>query len=162
MAMARMPTAKPPDQATLAARWCAALLMAQFVGGRAARDALYLAHMPVATLPAVVLASAVTSVVLALAWSRLIARIAPERFLVAALLAGSALFVTLWLLFPVAPRVAAVLMYVQVTVLGPLLGSGLWLMASERFDPRTARAAFARMVSAGTVGGLVGGLITER
>ena len=77
-------------------------------------------------------------------------------------LAGSALFVAVWLLFPVAPRVAAVLVYVQVTVLGPLLGSGLWLMASERFDPRTARAAFARMVLAGTVGGLVGGLITER
>jgi hypothetical protein len=159
-----MPTARPPDHATLAALWCAALLMAQFVGGRAARDALYLSHMPVETLPAVVLASALTSVVLALAWSRLLARIAPERFLVAALLAGGALFVAVWLLFlfPVATPVAAVLVYVQVTVLGPLLGSGLWLMASERFDPRTARAAFARMVSAGTVGGLVGGVLTER
>src|SRR5688572_22406604 len=114
MAKARMPSAKPPDHATLAARWCAALLMAQFVGGRAARDALYLGHMPVATLPAVVLASAVTSVVLALVWSRLMVRIAPERFLVVTLMAGSALFVAVWLLFPVAPRVAAVLVYVQV------------------------------------------------
>ena len=163
MAMPRMPAASARDRATLAAgQWCAALLMAQFVGGRAARDALYLANMPVATLPAVVLASAVASAIVALAWSRLLTRVTPVRVLVTVLLCVAALFVAVWILFPYAPRAAAIAIYLQVTVFGPLLGSGLWLVASERFDPRTARTAFARMVAAGTVGGLVAGLATER
>jgi hypothetical protein len=154
--------AKTRDRATVVACWCAALLMAQFVGGRAIRDALYLAHMQVATLPAAVMTSAVASILLAFVWSRVVARRAPARCLAAVLVAGGALFIAEWLLFLTLPRVAAVMVYVQVTVLGPLVGSGLWLVASERFDPRTARTAFARMVSAGAAGGLAGGLITER
>ena len=150
------------DRATVVACWCAALLMAQFVGSRATRDALYLAHMPIETLPAVVMASAVASILLAFAWSRFVTRMAPARFLAAVLVAGSGLFIADWLLFPSLPRVAAVMVYVQVTVLGPLVGSGLWLVVSERFDPRTARTAFARMVTAGAAGGLAGGVITER
>ena len=43
-----------------------------------------------------------------------------------------------------------------------MLGSGFWLMASERFDPRTARRHFAQIAGAGTLGGLVGGLLSER
>ena len=159
--MPREPTA-PSDRSTVAARWCAALLMAMFVSGRAARDALYLAHLPVTTLPVIVLASAVTAILFALAWPRLLSRLAPARLLVDALLAGSALFVLEWLLCARAPRAAAVAVYVQVSVLAPLLGSSLWLLASERFDPHSARRAVAGMVSAGTAGGLVGGLLTER
>jgi hypothetical protein len=154
--------AKTRDRATVLACWCAALLMAQFVGSRATRDALYLAYMPVEKLPAVVMASAVASMLLAFVWSRVVARIAPAPLLAAVLVAGSALLIVDWLLFPSLQRVAAVMVYVQVTVLGPLVGSGLWLVASERFDPRSARTAFARMVSAGAAGGLAGGLITER
>lgn len=163
MAMPRMPAATARERATLAAgQWCAALLMAQFVGGRAARDALYLVNQGAETLPAVVLASAVVSAMVALAWSRLLARVTPVRVLVTVLLGGAALFIAIWILFPYDSRAGAIALYVQVTVLGPLLGSGLWLVASERFDPRTARTAFARMVAAGTVGGLVAGLVTER
>ena len=153
---------KTRDHATIVASWCAALLMAQFVGSRATRDALYLAHMPVTTLPAVVMSSAAASMLLAFAWSRFVTRIAPARFLAAVLVTAGALFIVDSLLFPDLPRLAAVMVYVQVTVFGPLAGSGLWLVASERFDPRTARTAFARMVSAGAAGGLVGGVITER
>ena len=52
-----MPQSSPAgtDPRTAAARWCAALLMAQFVSGRAVRDALYLANLPVTTLPTAML-----------------------------------------------------------------------------------------------------------
>src|SRR5918994_4745297 len=45
---------------------------------------------------------------------------------------------------------------------GSTLGSGFWLIASERFDPRTAKRRFGSITAAGTLGGLVGGLLAER
>ena len=46
--------------------------------------------------------------------------------------------------------------------LGPLLGSGFWLLASERFDPRTARRHFGQIAGVGTLAGLAGALVAER
>jgi ATP/ADP translocase len=43
-----------------------------------------------------------------------------------------------------------------------MLGSGVWLIASERFDPRTAKKHFGEIAAAGTLGGLVGGLVAAR
>ena len=78
-----MPQSSPAgtDPRTAAARWCAALLMAQFVSGRAVRDALYLANLPVTTLPTAMLVTAVASILLALVWPRLSSGTPPARFL---------------------------------------------------------------------------------
>ena len=43
-----------------------------------------------------------------------------------------------------------------------MLGSGFWLIATERFDPHTARLNFGRIAGIGTIAGLGGALITER
>ena len=43
-----------------------------------------------------------------------------------------------------------------------MLGSGFWLIASERFDPRTAKRRYGHIAGAGTLGGLAGGLLAER
>ena len=48
----------------------------------------------------------------------------------------------------------AVLVYLQISGLGPMLGSGFWLIASERFDPRTAKQRFGQIAGVGTLGGL--------
>jgi hypothetical protein len=56
----------------------------------------------------------------------------------------------------------AVLVYLHVSGTGALLGSGFWLMVSEAFDPRTAKRRFGHIAGAGTLGGLVGGLVAER
>ena len=42
------------------------------------------------------------------------------------------------------------------------LGSGFWLIATDRFDPRTAKRRFGQIAGAGTLGGLLGGLLAER
>ena len=43
-----------------------------------------------------------------------------------------------------------------------MLGSGFWLIATERFDPHTARLNFGRIAGVGTIAGLGGALVTER
>jgi hypothetical protein len=43
-----------------------------------------------------------------------------------------------------------------------MLGSGFWLIVSERFDPRTAKSEFGPIAGAGTLGGLAGGLLAAR
>ncbi|HZL95817.1 MAG TPA: hypothetical protein VFB99_19320, partial [Vicinamibacterales bacterium] len=50
----------------------------------------------------------------------------------------------------------------QISGLGPMLGSGFWLIATERFDPHTARLNFGRIAGIGTIAGLAGALVTER
>ena len=42
------------------------------------------------------------------------------------------------------------------------LASGFWLIASERFDPHTAKKRYGHIAAAGTLGGLLSALATER
>ena len=46
--------------------------------------------------------------------------------------------------------------------LGPVMLSGFWALASERFDPREARRRFGQIAAFGTLGSLAGGLMAER
>ena len=68
----------------------------------------------------------------------------PERVPVPARVAGEA----------GGPDAAAIIVYLHISGVGPLLGSGFWLIASERFDPRTAKQRFGQIAGAGTLGGL--------
>jgi hypothetical protein len=141
---------------------CSAAVTAQFIAGKATRDALYLAHLDVTTLPAAVLATSAVSILFVMASSMALRRITPAVFVPAAFVATAALLLLEWGLTFGAPRLAAVIVYLQVSGLGPMLGSGFWLIATERFDPRSARRHFAQIAGAGTLGGLGGGLLAER
>ena len=67
-----------------------------------------------------------------------------------------------WLLVDRFTVAMAWAVYLQVAGLGPLLGSGFWLLASERFDPRTARRHYGQIAGVGTLAGLAGALAAER
>jgi hypothetical protein len=67
-----------------------------------------------------------------------------------------------WLVRASAPSSTAVFVYLHVSGAGPLLASGFWLIASERFDPRTAKRRFGQISGAGTLGGLLGALLAAR
>ena len=54
------------------------------------------------------------------------------------------------------------MVYLLISGVGPMLGSGFWLIATERFDPHTAKKRFGQIGGAGTLGGLAGGLLAER
>jgi hypothetical protein len=142
--------------------FCAAGVTAQFIAGKATRDALYLASLDVTSLPAMVMVTAAVSIGLVAITSRCLRVISPGAFVPMAFAANAVLLVIGWLLVPIAPRAAAVLVYLQISGVGPLLGSGFWLIATERFDPHTARKRFGQIGGAGTLGGLVGGLVAER
>jgi len=141
---------------------CSGAVTAQFIAGKATRDALYLAHLDVTTLPVMVIVTAVVSILLVFASSRGLRAIAPGTFVPAAFALSATLLLGSWLLLEWAPRLVAQAVYLQISGLGPMLGSGFWLIATERFDPHTARFNFGRIAGVGTIAGLVAALITER
>ena len=141
---------------------CSGAVSAQFIAGKATRDALYLANLDVTTLPSIVIGTAALSILLVFASSRGLQKVAPATFVpVAFALSGLLLFAS-WLLTFSMPVLAARLVYLQISGLGPMLGSSFWLIASERFDPHTARHHFGRIAAVGTLAGLGGALVAER
>ena len=151
-----------PGAAVATAMLCAGTVTAQFIAGKATRDALYLANLDVTSLPAMVIATAVLSMGLVLVSARGLRAFSPATFFSLAFAASALLLVAEWALVSVAPRVAAAVVYLQISGVGPMLGSGFWLIATERFDPHTAKKRFGQIAGAGTLGGLVGGLVAER
>jgi HEAT repeat protein len=141
---------------------CAAVVTAQFVGGKAARDALFLAQLDVTSLPAMVIVTSIFSIVLVAVNAKGVSRLSPARFVPWAFAISAVLLLVEWMLTRTAPIAAAVLVYLHISGLGPILGSGFWLIATERFDPRTAKMKFGQIAGGGTVGGLLGGLLAER
>ena len=141
---------------------CAGFVTAQFVGGKAARDALFLAELDVTSLPAMVIATSIFSIALVAVNAKGVSRLTPARFVAWAFGISALLLVAEWMLTQTTPRAAAILVYLHISGLGPILGSGFWLVASERFDPRTAKKSFGQIVGGGTFGGLLGGLLAER
>ena len=141
---------------------CAGAVTAQFVGGKATRDALFLASLDFTSLPTMVIATSVFSIVLVGVNSRVVRSIAPSTLVPASFAASGALFLVEWLLTYTARSPAAVIVYLHISGIGPLLGSGFWLISSERFDPRTAKRRFGQIAAAGTIGGLLSALLAER
>ena len=65
--------------AVLTAMLCAGLVTAQFVGGKAARDALYLAQFEVTSLPTMVTLTSIVAIALVAANSRVVSRLSPAQ-----------------------------------------------------------------------------------
>jgi hypothetical protein len=141
---------------------CAGAIGAQFVAGKATRDALFLTNLDVTALPLMVVATAAFSIVLIALSSRGLRRVPPATFVPSAFAASAALLLADWALMPLAPKPAAVALYLQISGVGPMLGSGFWLIITEHFDPHTAKRTFARIGAAGTVSGLLGAGIADR
>jgi hypothetical protein len=109
-----------------------------------------------------VVATAVLSILLVIVSSRALRAITPGTFVPVTFVISAALLLGSWLLLGSAPTLAAQVVYLQISGLGPMLGSGFWLIATERFDPHTARLNFGRIAGIGTITGLVAALVTER
>src|SRR5438477_9936036 len=109
------------------------LLIGFQVAGKATRDALFLSQFPVTALPTMVFAAAILSMGAAVLTSRIMGRIGPGRVVPALLTASAALQVFEWVLYAVAPRTAAVLVYFHFNALGALMVSSFWSLINERF-----------------------------
>ena len=141
---------------------CAGAVSAQFIAGKATRDALFLANLDVTALPAMVIATAGLSILLVAASSRGLRQVSPGIVIPAAFAVSGLLLLGAWALTAIAPAFAAQAVYLQISGLGPMLGSGFWLIATEHFDPHTARRHFGRIAGVGTLCGLAGALVAER
>lgn len=149
----------PTDAAVGAATFAAAAIIAEQVGAKAARDALFLQHFDVDLLPRVLGAAALLAIPTVLASARLLGRFGPAQVVPWAF-AGSALtLVLLAALVIVQPAAVAVLLYFHVACLGAVLVSGFWSVMNERFDPNTARRRIGRIGTGATFGGVIGGLL---
>jgi len=158
-----MTSSRPdPGAAVLTAMICAGAVSAQFIAGKATRDALYLGALDVTSLPVIIMATALLSIVLVALSSRTLRRISPTVVIPLAFAANAVLLLIEWLLADAAPEWTARAVYLQVSGLGPMLGSGFWLIATDLFDPRTARRNFGQIAGVGTLSGLIGALIAER
>jgi len=146
-----------PTGARVAAIASAAMI-AQQVAGKATRDAFYLSNFNVTTLPPVMGASAVVSLVAALWLSRMLSRFTPARVVPLGFGIGSAILLATWALSFSAPRPAAVALYFYTALFSAAMISAFWSLINETFDPHTSRRAVSAITSGGTLGGLLGGL----
>jgi len=140
----------------------AAAVTAQFVSGKAVRDALFLTSVDVSALPTMLMATSVCSILIVVANARTARRIAPATLVPASFVVSGALFLIEWIVRSHAPSITAVVVYLHISAAGPVLASGFWLITSERFDPRTAKKRYGDIAAAGTLGGLLSAIATER
>jgi len=138
------------------------LMMAWQLAAKTTRDSLFLAVFSASALPPAVGAAAVCSIIVALFSAKLVHRFGPYRLIPTVYLLGAGLHVAEWMLLTMFPRPVAAFIYIHIMSLGPVMLSGFWALASERFDPREARRRFGQIAGAGTLGSLAGGLMVER
>src|SRR5687767_392990 len=112
-----------PAPAVVTAMLCASAVSAQFIAGKATRDALYLSYLDVTSLPAMVVVTAVFSILLVVASGKALRRVSPGIFVPAAFAVSAGLLLVEWLVSLTAPRIAAPVVYLHISGLGPLLGS---------------------------------------
>ena len=136
-----------------------ALLVAEQVAARAARDALFLAAYRARSLPFMMAASALVALAAAELLSSALARRSPSQVVPRGALVSAASLLLLWPVAAFAPRAAAILVYLHVAAFGGALVSGFWSLVNEHFDPYTARRVVGRIGTGATAGGVAGGAI---
>jgi len=158
---ARLPS-QERDRLVRGFQVAAALLMLHQLAGKAARDGYFLTWFGPARLPEMIAAAAAFALVASYLGARLFAWQGPARSLPWLFFSSGVLQIGEWLLLPVQPRTAAVLVYLHMFGVGAVLLSGFWSLLSEEFDPREAKRTIGRISAAGTAGALAGGILAER
>ena len=137
-------------------------MLAFQTAAKATRDAFFLTNWDVTTLPTMVIAASFVSLALAYVFSWLMPIVGPSRLVPATLVVSALLLVGEWRLLASAPAQASVIVYLHYAGLGALIISGFWSIVSEHFDPQSAKKYVGRIAAGATVGGLLGGVLTER
>ncbi|MFQ5929168.1 MAG: Npt1/Npt2 family nucleotide transporter [Acidobacteriota bacterium] len=159
---ANQPEQQKSDAAVTVAMLVAAAMIANHVGGRATRDALFFSNFDITALPLMLIGASLFSIATVVFFSRAMPRLSPQRLVPWGFGTSAVLLLAEWGLISLSPRVAAVAVYLHLAVVGAFLISGFWSMINERFDPRTAKKRISRIAGAATVGGLAGGIVAER
>ena len=140
----------------------AVMVIASFVAGKAARDAILLSNFDVTLLPLFVGIAAASSLPLVLVVGRLTARVGPARLMPLLNALSALLLIGEWIVLGRWPRVGAVAVFFHLSALGAVLVSGFWSIINERFDARLAKRHIGKIGVGATIGGILGGLAAER
>ena len=133
-------------------------MVAQLIGGRAVRDALFLTEYDAVLLPRVMLAAAAFSLGAAISVGRLMPLWGPRATAVVLALLNGAAFVLEAALLDMAPGTIAVVTYLHVSVVGALVVSAFSSVVNERFDPLYAKTVVAQVGTGAALGGVLGGV----
>jgi hypothetical protein len=151
----RASTPQQPASAVVIAMTCAAASTAQFIAGKATRDALFLQQFNVTSLPAMVVATSVVSIGLVILSSKCLRRVAPTTFVPLAFAVSALLLMAEWAV-SAAPRRRR---HSPRSPVGPILGP---ILARRKRAVDPARQAPLDIAGAGTAGGLFGRHAAER
>lgn len=154
-----MSTAAEERRAVAAGAFAAAALVAHQVAGRATRDALFLSHFPVESLPIAISVASAVSILAVIVLTRALLRFSPARAVPALLVVAASLLLGQWWLAGRYPRAAAVALYLHLAFFGATLVSAFWSLVNERFDPHAAKRAVARIGAGASLGGVAGGAL---
>lgn len=146
----------------VAAAFCSAIILAYQVAAKAARDALFLSTFSITSLPAMSIAAAACGIVLMLLVGRAMRAMGPAHILPWIFCISGALHGMEWLFVARLKPAVSVIFYLHYAGLGALLISCFWSLVNECFDPHAAKKRIARIVAAGTLGAIAGGLLAER
>jgi ATP:ADP antiporter, AAA family len=138
------------------------LMIAEQVAGKAVRDAVFLSVYRTKHLPYAMAAGSVLSLVLVALWPLVTSRVSPRRLMPALFGGSAALFGGVLALFSSSAHGGALLLYLQISALGPIVISTFWSFVDEQFDPHSAKRAVSRIAGGGTLGGVLGGLAAWR
>ena len=119
--------------ALVTAMVCAGAVSAQFIAGKATRDALYLANLDVTSLPTIVIATAAFSILLLAVTSRGLRHVPPGTLIPAMFAVNAVLLLMNWVLAWSAPAIAATVVYLLIS------GFGLMLRGEHLDEARVVR-----------------------
>ncbi len=143
------------------ATFSALIVVATFVAGKAARDAILLARFDIKTFPIFIGISALLSLPIILVTGKLMTRFGPARLMPALNLLSAAFAVIEWFLLARYPRATSVAVFFHLSTSGAVLVSGFWSIVNERFDVQAAKRHIGRIGMGATLGGILGGLVAE-
>jgi hypothetical protein len=153
------------DEGQRRAGWIATatalVVVAGFVAGKAARDAILLSNFDIKTLPIFIAISAAIALPIILATGKLMARFGPARLMPVLNLISAASAVVEWLLLARYPRPVTIAIYFHLSISGAVLVSGFWSIINERFDVQRAKRHIGRIGMGATLGGITGGMIAQ-
>src|SRR5687768_2142677 len=102
------PAGRRSSAVVASAMICSGVVTAQFVASKATRDALYLAHLDVTTLPAMVIATAAVSILLVIGSSKALRQLSPAAFVPLVFTLSAVAFLLNRAMVYTAPRTTAV------------------------------------------------------
>lgn len=133
-------------------------LIGAHVAAKATNDSLFLSFFDVRSLPVMLMASSLVAMFAVLGASRLLVRFGPGRVVPATFLGSAVALLLIGVLTLLAPRAAAIALFLHVSAVGSILISGFWSMINERFDPHTAKKKIGAIGLGAGIGGVAGGL----